>query len=190
MPTRLYNEQSRDRLRRRRTCQTLSQSPRLHRAHRSACPLVRLDKERSEKHENLQHSLRFVTGYRPDPLNRIPTLMIKDSSLPAKLILAFGLLIAIVVCVGVVGLRHVGADAELERIVDGRWEKVQLSRQAQGYSNLNNRITMQIFLVENEDEVHSLLVEMAKNSERISSLIETLRTRVEAPEEQQLLNAI
>src|SRR5881227_2059936 len=92
MPTRLYNERSRDRLRRRRTCQTLSQSPRLHRAHRSACPLVRLHKELSEKHENLQHSLRFVTGYRPDPLNRIPTLMIKDSSLPAKLILAFGLL--------------------------------------------------------------------------------------------------
>ena len=116
--------------------------------------------------------------------------MIKDSSLPAKLILAFGLLIAIVVCVGVVGLRHLQADAELERIVDARWEKVQLSRQAQGCSNLNNRITMQIFLVENEDDVYSLLAETAKNSERISSLIETLRTRVEAEEELQLLNAI
>src|SRR5437667_5224674 len=190
MPTRLYNEQSRDRLRRRRTCQSLSQSPLLHSAHRSACPLVRLHKELSEKHENLQHSLRFVTGYRPDPLNRIPTLMIKDSSLPAKLILTFGLLIAIVVCVGVVGLRHLQADAELERIVDARWEKVQLSRQAQGCSNLNNRITMQIFLVENEDDVHSLLVETAKNSEKISGLIGTLRTRIEAPEELQLLNAI
>src|SRR5437588_3321204 len=116
--------------------------------------------------------------------------MTKNSSLPAKLILAFGLLIAIVVCVGVIGLRHLQADAELERIVDARWEKVQLSRQAQGYSNLNNRITMQIFLVESENDVHSLLVEMAKNSERISNLIETLRTRVEAPEELQLLNAI
>src|SRR5438552_12245985 len=116
--------------------------------------------------------------------------MTKDSSLPAKLILAFGLLIAIVVGVGVVSLRHIEADAELERIVDARWEKVQLSRQAQSYSNLNNRITMQVFLVENEDGVHSLLVEMAKNSERISSLIETLRTRVEAQEELQLLNAI
>src|SRR5437016_4266301 len=116
--------------------------------------------------------------------------MIKDSIFPAKLILAFGVLIAIVVCVGVIGLRHLQADAELERIVDARWEKVQLSRQAQSYSNLNNRITMQIFLVESENDVNSLLVEMAKNSERISNLIETLRTRVEAPEELQLLNAI
>src|SRR3989442_12094815 len=106
MPTRLYNERSRDRPRRRRTWQTLSQSPRLHRVHRSACPLVRLHKELSEKHENLQHSLRFVTGYRPDPLNRIPTLMIKDSSLPENLILALALLIAILVGVAVVGLRQ------------------------------------------------------------------------------------
>src|SRR5436853_4952682 len=116
--------------------------------------------------------------------------MIKDSSFPAKLILAFGVLIAIVVCVGVIGLRHLQADAELERIVDARWEKVQLSRQAQSYSNLNNRITMQVFLVENEDDVYSLLAETAKNSEKISSLIDTLRTRIEAPEELQLLNAI
>ena len=116
--------------------------------------------------------------------------MTKDSSLPAKLILAFGLLIAIVVGVGVVSLRHIEADAELERIVDARWEKVQLSRQAQSYSNLNNRITMQVFLVESESGINTLLVETAKNSEKISGLIETLRTRVEAPEERQLLNKI
>src|SRR6266480_3086915 len=131
-------------------------------------------------------------GCRPDPANWIRTLskMTKDSSLPAKLILAFGLLIAIVVGVGVVSLRHLQADAELERIVDARWEKVQLSRQAQSYSNLNNRITMQVFLVENEDDVYSLLAETAKNSEKISSLIDALRTRIEAPEELQFLNAI
>jgi len=116
--------------------------------------------------------------------------MIKDSSFPAKLILAFGVLIAIVVCIGVIGLRHLQADAELERIVDARWEKVQLSRQAQSYSNLNNRITMQVFLVENENDVYSLLAETAKNSEKISGLIDTLRTRIEAPEELQLLDAI
>src|SRR5947208_1523316 len=116
--------------------------------------------------------------------------MTKDSSLPAKLILAFGLLIAIVVGVGVVSLRHIEADAELERIVDARWEKVQLSRQAQSYSNLNNRITMQVFLVESESGINTLLVETAKNSEKISGLIETLRTRVEAQEERQLLNKI
>src|SRR2546430_9774820 len=116
--------------------------------------------------------------------------MIKDSIFPAKLILAFGVLIAIVVCVGVIGLRHLEADAELERIVDARWEKVQLSRQAQSYSNLNNRITMQVFLVESKSGINTLLVETAKNSEKISGLIETLRTRVEAQEERQLLNKI
>src|SRR2546423_146189 len=116
--------------------------------------------------------------------------MRRDSIFPAKLILAFGLLIAIVVGVGLIGLRHVRADAELERIVDARWDKVQLSRQAQGYSNLNNRVTMQIFLLESDNEINPLLSESAKNSEKISSLIETLRSKVEAPEELQLLNAI
>jgi hypothetical protein len=89
--------------------------------------------------------------------------------------LAFGLLVAIVVCVGVLSLRHVHADAELQQVVDGRWEKVQLSRQAQGYSNLNNRITMQVFLLENEKEINALLAQTAGNSEKISRLIETLR---------------
>src|SRR5439155_1704180 len=116
--------------------------------------------------------------------------MNKDSSFPAKLILAFGLLIAIVVCACVIGLRHLRADAELERIVDVRWDKVQLSRQAQGYSNLNNRITMQTFLVESESDINALLIEMTKNSEKISSLIETLQTKVESNEELKLLSTI
>src|SRR5437016_2493156 len=49
---------------------------------------------------------------------------------------------------------------------------------------------MQVFLVESASGINTLLVETAKNSEKISGLIETLRTRVEAPEERQLLNKI
>src|SRR5437016_3595477 len=49
---------------------------------------------------------------------------------------------------------------------------------------------MQVFLVESESGINTLLVETAKNSEKISGLIDTLRTRIEAQEELQLLNAI
>ena len=104
--------------------------------------------------------------------------------------LSFGLLITIVVCLGFVGLKHLRADAELEEIIDARWYKVQLSRDALALSNLNNRITMQVFLIEDENEINSLLLQRAKNSEKISTLIETLRSKVESSEETQLLEAI
>src|SRR5262245_17701844 len=120
----------------------------------------------------------------------IPSVKTSDSTFQAKLILTFGLLIALVVCIGMVGLRHVRSDAELDRVVEARWDKVQWSRQAQNYSSVNNRITMQIFLVDNDQEIDSLLAQIASNSEKISKLIETLRAKVEAPEEAQLLKTI
>jgi hypothetical protein len=100
-----------------------------------------------------------------------------------RLAVSFGLLISIVVCLGLVGLKHVRADAELEEIIDARWHKLQLSRNALASSNLNNRITMQVFLNADENEINSLLTKRAKNSGEISALIATLRSRVESTEE-------
>jgi hypothetical protein len=54
--------------------------------------------------------------------------------------------------------------------------RVQLSRQVLSYSNQNSRLTLQIFLSSNKDEIQPLLWQRAKNVEKISSLVD----RVEA----------
>jgi two-component system, cell cycle sensor histidine kinase and response regulator CckA len=123
-------------------------------------------------------------------MNRILSALTNDSNLGARLILSFVLLITIVGCLGFVGLKHLRADVELEEIIDARLSKVQLSRSALTLSNLNNRITMQVFLIEDENEINSLLTNRAKNSGEISTLVATLRSKVESREEAQLLDAI
>jgi PAS domain S-box-containing protein len=113
-----------------------------------------------------------------------------DSSLGVKLALSFGLLILIMGCLGLLGLRYVRVDTELEKTVDARLYKAQLSRNALAASNLNNRITMQLFLIEDENEINSLLIQRARNTEKISTLIKTLGNKVESSEEGQLLDGI
>ena len=114
-----------------------------------------------------------------------------DSNLGARVGLSFGVLIAILLSVGWVGIRQLRrVDADFAKMVDQRWSKVQLSRRAQAYSNLNNRITMELFLVENKKEIESLRVQRAANSEEISQLIQTLRSSVESTDEAELLRAI
>jgi hypothetical protein len=123
-------------------------------------------------------------------MNKFFRAITSDANMTARLALSFGLLIAIVVCLGLLGLGHLRADAELEAITDARQYKEQLSRNALDMSNLNNRITMQVFLISDENEVNLLLKQRAKNTEKISALIETLRTRIESPQEAGLLDAI
>ena len=114
-----------------------------------------------------------------------------DSHLGARVGLSLGLLVAILVAIGLIEVRHLRrVDADLAEMDDQRWNKVKLSRQAQALSNLNNRLTMQVFLVEDKKEVRSLMLERAANSDRISSLIEKLRTRADSNEEKGLLSAI
>src|SRR2546421_5460240 len=107
-------------------------------------------------------------------MKRTLSALTSESNLGARLVLSFGLLIAIVICLGLVGLKHVRADAELEKTIDARWRKVQLSREALAFSNLNNRITMQVFLIEDENEIDTLLKQRSKNTKEISGLVQTL----------------
>ena len=114
-----------------------------------------------------------------------------DSNLGVRLGLSFALLIGIMIAVGGLGLRQLHRiDDGLAKIVDQQWARVQMSRRAQAYSNLNSRITMQVFLIEDQKEIDSLLVQNSSNSKEISILIETLRNRVESAEELALLEAI
>jgi two-component system sensor histidine kinase/response regulator len=123
-------------------------------------------------------------------MKKLLAIIFGESHLGARVGLSFGLLIAVLLSVGWVGIRQLRrVDQDLAKMVDQRWEKVQLARKAQALSNINNRLTMQVFLVD-EPEIKALMVERSSNSEKISRLIETLRSRVESKEEEELLNAI
>ncbi len=124
-------------------------------------------------------------------MNKLKTLISENWNVGAKLGLSFGVLILIVSCVGWFGLRQIGRDeAHLEKIIDVRWGKVELSREAQTYSNLNSRMTLQVFLGEEGRNIDSQIVAISANSERISSLIDTLRSKVTSADEGRLLDDI
>jgi PAS domain S-box-containing protein len=105
--------------------------------------------------------------------------------------LSFGLLIMLIVGVGWLTLHQMSRnEADFEKIVDVHWTSVRLARQAQTYSNQNSRLTLQMFVSENPEDIESLALQRTRNSEQVSRLIETLRSRVRSSEEQQLLNRV
>jgi len=114
-----------------------------------------------------------------------------DSRLGAKLWLCLFLLISALVLLGSLSLRQLhNLDVALAEILDQEWAKVELSRQAQSYSNQNNRITMQVFLMEDGPERESLLAQRAQNTEEVSRLIEALNQRLKTSEERELLATV
>src|SRR5437868_1046660 len=127
----------------------------------------------------------------PRKMKRLSTFIAGDSHLGARVSLSFGLLVAILISIGWVGIRHLRrVDDNLAEMDDQRWDKVKLSRQAQALSNVNSRLTIEVFLLEDKHEVRSLMIERAANSDRISSLIDKLRIRAESSEEKELLSTI
>ncbi len=106
-----------------------------------------------------------------------------------KLGALFGFLVVVLVGVGWLGLdRMARIDADLERKVERRWEKLRLSSEALSYSILNNRVMMEIFLPKQGEEINPLLAQRADNSERITSLIASLESGIES--ERELLDAV
>ncbi len=81
-------------------------------------------------------------------------------------------------------------NTHLEEILRKRWAKAQLAQEALTYSNRNNRITMEIFLLESKEEIDPLLVQRAQNTEKISALGQQIREQIESEEERGLLDAM
>src|SRR5258708_4518989 len=114
-----------------------------------------------------------------------------ESNLGVRLGACFVLLVAMLVAIGALGLRQLrGLDSNLAEIVDQEWAKVQMSRRAQSYSNLNSRVTMQVFVIDDQEEIRALLAKSSQNSAEITNLIETLSGKVGSTEEKEFLDAI
>ena len=108
-----------------------------------------------------------------------------------KLTVAFAILIGVLIAIGWLGLSRMALmSGDIHEIVDRRWQKVQLSREALGYSTLNSRITMQIFLLDDRPAIDLLLEQRARNTESISGLLTRIEAQLESEKETELLSAI
>ncbi len=116
----------------------------------------------------------------------------KRNSITLRLGIPFAFLVSILLGMGWLGLSRMGRiNSDLEGIISKRWDQVQLSREALNYSNLNNRITMEIFYFNKREEIDPLLAQRAENTARISALLQKLEEDgVESQKERDLLNAV
>jgi diguanylate cyclase (GGDEF)-like protein/PAS domain S-box-containing protein len=116
----------------------------------------------------------------------------KRQSISLTLTISFGFLLCVLLGLGWLGLSRMGRiNADLEDLVTKRWAKVQFCRAALSYSNSNNRITMEIFLLDNSDRIPSLLKSRAENTLEISALVRQIEELgVESGKERELLDAI
>ena len=116
----------------------------------------------------------------------------KKQSISLILTISFSFLFCVLLGLGWLGLSRMGhINADLQDLVTKRWAKVQFCREALGYSNLNNRITMELFLLDNTDQVPSLLKSRAENTDKISALVRQIEELgVEPGKERELLDAI
>ena len=116
----------------------------------------------------------------------------KNSAIATKLGIAFALLISILLAVGWLGLSRMGRlNDEREEIIGERWARVQLSREALSYSNQNNRLTMQIFLSGNRDEIGGLQAQRVQTSDKISALVKRIEAGgFQSEQEKKLFDAV
>jgi hypothetical protein len=116
----------------------------------------------------------------------------KRQSIVLTLAISFGFLVCVLLGLGWFGLSRMGRiHADLEELVTKRWAKVQLCRAALNYSNLNNRIIMEVFMVGNPDQIPPLLKQRAANSERITTLLSQIQAQgIEPGKERELLNDV
>ncbi len=115
----------------------------------------------------------------------------RNQNVGIRLGVAFSFLIAVLVSIGWLGLNRMGqVNANLEKILKQRWAKVQLAREALSYSNLNNRITMEVFLLKDGEAIAPLLARRAENTDQISNLVGQIERKIEPGKEEELFAAV
>ena len=105
-----------------------------------------------------------------------------------RLGLSFGLLIALLLGTAYLAVNHMqGIYAELEGTLNDAMLGVRLAQEGLRYSSENSRITMQVFLVKQQDVIDQLLARRAENTKKISAILPILQSRCDSEQEKQLL---
>jgi signal transduction histidine kinase/DNA-binding response OmpR family regulator len=111
-------------------------------------------------------------------------------SMLVEVAVGFCALMSLVLAIGWIALSQMAAvDADVHALVEARSTAVA-ARDAMNYSTVNNRITMEVFLVADREQIARLLAERTANTRRVSALLATLRSRVRSPREGSLLDDV
>ncbi len=117
--------------------------------------------------------------------------VLTSRKLGMRLGVAFGLLVAILIGIGGLGLSRMDqSNAALQDVAGRRWAKLRLAREALMYSNRNSRITMEIFLLNDKRLIGPLLASRTENTQKISELVMKIEGQCDSPEEKRLLAAV
>jgi diguanylate cyclase (GGDEF)-like protein/PAS domain S-box-containing protein len=104
---------------------------------------------------------------------------------------AFAVLIAILLAIGQLNLRRMRTiDETLFDITGSKSGNLELARKALMLSDENNRIVMEIILVENRRLVEPLMATRSRNSEKIARLIAESESRCDSEKDKQLLSEV
>ena len=122
---------------------------------------------------------------------RPPSPTVPVGQVAMRLGLAFGLVIALLIAVGDLGIRRMDQiNADLEDIMGREWIKLRLTGEAVTYAGRNSDITLRIFLLNDQEQIKSLLAVRAENSKRVLALIASLEGLCESKEEKRLLTVV
>jgi len=117
--------------------------------------------------------------------------IVKREYIAMNLGLAFGLLVAILIGIGFLGLSRMDQiNADLEGVLGRRWGRLQLAREALVYSGRNSRLTMEVFLLNDKKLIDPVLSQRAENTQKISELVAKLEEQCDSSEEKQTLAAV
>jgi signal transduction histidine kinase len=115
----------------------------------------------------------------------------KKSLASKRLWVAFCLLIGILVAVARLALNQMERiNKSINDLAGHEWTKVEFARQALACSAANSRIILQVFLMDNTNEIAPLLATRAENTKKISKMLETIEGEVASPKERKLLEAV
>lgn len=119
------------------------------------------------------------------------TLALTRTWVGTKLILAFGLLMVVVLTLGLAAIFQTDrVNHSFQHVFRDQFPKVDIAGAALRYSTENNRITMQIFLLDDPRAIQALLAKRAQNTAVITQLHARISRLLVSPEERRLFDAV
>ena len=114
----------------------------------------------------------------------------KPLDITLRLAASLCLLAAVLVVVGWQGVGHLRQlNTQMQNILGDQWTEAQRSHEAYNLSDLNSRLTLSVFFLDDQYQIKQLLAERAPNTDRITELMRDVEPRLD-PEERQLFAAV